>query len=105
MASTADSWEYPTQRKFDNVLPLSEVDPEDKAALLRSRALAVRESWINAMEGRIVQKELKKCFRAEGVNHYQNCRHLVELYMTSLKEKRVEGWRKIDRSEKAEESA
>jgi len=50
------------------------------------------------MEGRIVQEELKKCYRAEGVNHYQNCRHLVELYMTSLKEKRVEGWRKVEKS-------
>ncbi|KAG0309436.1 hypothetical protein BGZ98_002320 [Dissophora globulifera] len=101
MATTADSWEYPTHRKFDNVAPLSEVDPNDKAAVLRSRALAVRESWINAMEGRIVQAELKKCHRAEGVNHYQNCRHLVDLYMTALKEKRVEGWRKIEKTESA----
>ena len=31
MAATADSWEYPAQRKFDDVVPLSEVDPEDKA--------------------------------------------------------------------------
>ncbi|KAF9930145.1 hypothetical protein FBU30_000813 [Linnemannia zychae] len=95
-ATTADSWEYPTHRKFDDVAPLADVDPNDKAAILRSRALAVRESWINAMEGRIVQKELKKCYRAEGVNHYDKCRHLAELYMTALKEKRVEGWRKID---------
>ncbi|KAG0335360.1 hypothetical protein BG004_008481, partial [Podila humilis] len=87
MAAT-DSWEYPAQRKFDDVAPLAEVDPNDKAALLRSRAKAVSESWIKAMEGRIVQEELKKCHRAEGVNHYENCRHLVELYMTSLKEKR-----------------
>ncbi|KAF9435192.1 hypothetical protein BGZ76_006731 [Entomortierella beljakovae] len=94
--TTAESWEYPSQRKFDNVAPLSEVDPEDKAAVLRSRALVVRESWIKAMEGRITQKELKKCFRSEGVNHYENCRHLVDLYMESLKEKRVEGWRKVD---------
>ncbi|KAF8934720.1 hypothetical protein EDD21DRAFT_377806 [Dissophora ornata] len=96
MATTTDSWEYPVHRKFDNVAPLSEVDPNDKAAVLRSRALAVRESWINAMEGRIIQKELKKCYRAEGVNHYQNCRHLVDLYMNALKEKRVEGWRKVE---------
>jgi hypothetical protein len=31
MTATADSWEYPTQRKFDDVAPLSEVDPNDKA--------------------------------------------------------------------------
>ncbi|KAF9966842.1 hypothetical protein BGZ70_001063 [Mortierella alpina] len=101
MTTTSDSWEYPTHRKFEDVTPLSEVDPSDKAAVLRSRALAVRESWINAMEGRIVQQELKKCYRAEGVNHYQNCRHLVELYMTALKEKRVEGWRKVEKAESA----
>ncbi|KAF9366522.1 hypothetical protein BGX34_001511 [Mortierella sp. NVP85] len=104
MTATADPWEYPTQRKFDNVAPLSEVDPNDTAAVLRSRALAVRESWIKAMEGRIAQEELKKCFRAEGVNHYQKCRHLVDLYRTSLKEKRVQGWRTIEEP-KTEESA
>lgn len=49
------------------------------------------------MEGRIVQEELKKCYRSEGVNHYENCKHLVELYMTSLREKRVEGWRKVEK--------
>ncbi|KAF9157518.1 hypothetical protein DFQ27_002049 [Actinomortierella ambigua] len=97
MTTTADSWEYPAQRKFDNVVPLSEVDPNDKAAVLRSRALAVRESWVKAMEGRIVQEQLKKCYRHEGVNHYEKCRHLAELYMTSLREKRVEGWRKIEK--------
>lgn len=70
-------------------------------AVLRSRALAVRESWISAMEGRIVQEELKKCYRAEGVNHYENCKHLAELYMHSLKEKRVGGWRKIEKTESA----
>jgi len=31
MTATADPWEYPTQRKFDNVAPLSEVDPNDTA--------------------------------------------------------------------------
>ncbi|KAF9312013.1 hypothetical protein BG003_006741 [Podila horticola] len=99
--AAADSWEYPAQRKFDDVAPLAEVDPNDKAAILRSRALAVRESWISAMEGRIVQEELKKCYRSEGVNHYEKCKHLVELYMHSLKEKRVEGWRKIEKTESA----
>ncbi|KAF9328272.1 hypothetical protein BG006_008522 [Podila minutissima] len=99
--AAADSWEYPAQRKFDDVAPLAEVDPNDKAAVLRSRALAVRESWISAMEGRIVQEELKKCYRAEGVNHYENCKHLAELYMHSLKEKRVGGWRKIEKTESA----
>lgn len=29
--AAADSWEYPAQRKFDDVAPLAEVDPNDKA--------------------------------------------------------------------------
>ena len=45
MTATADSWEYPTQRKFDDVVPLSEVDPNDKAG---------KESEIGLpLEGRI----------------------------------------------------
>ena len=41
------------------------------------------------MEARLVRDELEKCQRAEGVNHYENCKWLAEKYLTMLKENRV----------------
>lgn len=36
-----------------------------------------------------MQKELDKCTKGEGVNHYENCRWLAEKYTRMLKENRV----------------
>jgi len=49
----------------------------------------IRESWVKAMEARLVREELEKCQRAEGVNHYENCKWLSEKYLTMLRENKV----------------
>jgi len=59
------------------------------SARLAARDAHVRESWVRAMEARIVQDQLQNCYRAEGVNHYENCRELSEKYITLLRENRV----------------
>jgi hypothetical protein len=41
------------------------------------------------MEARIVREELVKCQKAEGVNHYVECKHLSELYLKLLRENKV----------------
>ena len=41
------------------------------------------------MEARIVQDNLQKCYRIEGVNHLENCKHLADRYAEMLKENRV----------------
>jgi len=58
-------------------------------AKLAFREHHIRESWIKAMEARLVRKELEKCQRTEGVNHYENCHWLSEKYLTMLKENKV----------------
>lgn len=58
-------------------------------AKLEQRDNHVRESWVKAMEARLVREELEKCQRSEGVNHYENCRWLSEKYLTMLKENKV----------------
>jgi hypothetical protein len=58
-------------------------------AKLDQREHHVRESWVKAMEARLVRDELEKCQKAEGVNHYENCRWLSEKYLTMLKENKV----------------
>ncbi|TFK27169.1 NADH-ubiquinone oxidoreductase 12 kDa subunit [Coprinopsis marcescibilis] len=63
---------------------------------LHSREEILRESWVRAMETRLVQEELGKCQRGEGVNHYENCRWLADKYLTMLRENRVKGYKQID---------
>lgn len=63
---------------------------------LRARDEHVRESWVRAMEARIVRDELQKCHRAEGVNHYENCKELSDRYISMLRENKVKGYKQID---------
>ncbi len=58
-------------------------------AKLKERDDWIRESWVRAMEARIVQNNLQKCYRVEGVNHLEKCKHLAEQYTEMLKENRV----------------
>ncbi|KAH9029841.1 hypothetical protein EDB85DRAFT_2116311 [Lactarius pseudohatsudake] len=73
---------------------------DDRAAELKARIAArdahVRESWVRAMEARIVRDQLQSCYRVEGVNHYESCRELSEKYTTLLKENRVKGYKQVD---------
>ena len=41
------------------------------------------------MEARIVQANLQKCYRIEGVNHLEKCQHLADRYTEMLRENRV----------------
>lgn len=59
------------------------------AAKIEQRDHHVRESWVKAMEARLVRDELENCQRSEGVNHYENCRWLTEKYLTMLKDNKV----------------
>ncbi|KAG1872079.1 hypothetical protein C8R48DRAFT_696748 [Suillus tomentosus] len=72
----------------------------DKAEFIKSklqeREEFVRESWVKAMEARLVRDELVKCHRLEGVNHLENCRWLSDKYISMLKENKVKGYKKID---------
>ncbi|KAF5342145.1 hypothetical protein D9611_001607 [Ephemerocybe angulata] len=65
-------------------------------AQLEERENILRESWVKAMEARLVQEELGKCQKGEGVNHYENCKWLADKYLGMLKENRLKGYRKID---------
>jgi hypothetical protein len=58
-------------------------------AKLAEREHHIRESWVKAMEARLVREELEKCQRTEGVNHYETCKWLSDKYLTMLKENKV----------------
>ncbi|KZP31833.1 hypothetical protein FIBSPDRAFT_1037382 [Athelia psychrophila] len=65
-------------------------------AKIEQRDHHVRESWVKAMEARLVRDELENCQRSEGVNHYENCRWLTEKYLTMLKDNKVKGFKQVD---------
>ncbi|KAL1931199.1 hypothetical protein VTP01DRAFT_10336 [Rhizomucor pusillus] len=92
MAAEAD-WEYPQHQKFERVPTLEEVDPKDHKAVYAARAQKIRDDWVKAMEARIIKEKLDECYRTEGVNHYQNCRDLADLYIKTIKENKVRGFR------------
>ena len=41
------------------------------------------------METKLIGEELAKCRRGEGVNAYQNCKYLADLYLELLKDASV----------------
>ncbi|CAG8603118.1 9298_t:CDS:2 [Paraglomus brasilianum] len=88
------SWEYPVHKEFplDGPKP-SEVDPRDMEAQTEARERQLRKQWIKAMEARLIGNALSKCYKTEGVNHFQNCKHLVDLYLQAVKEAKFKGWR------------
>jgi hypothetical protein len=56
---------------------------------VKAREQHVRESWVRAMEARLVREELSRCQRAEGVNSYETCQHLADRYLAMLRDNRV----------------
>ncbi|PCH42311.1 hypothetical protein WOLCODRAFT_152337 [Wolfiporia cocos MD-104 SS10] len=73
-----------------------EARAEELQARINERNEIIRESWIRAMEAKIVRDNMNKCYRIEGVNHGEKCKHLVERYAAMLHENRVKGYKEID---------
>ncbi|KAK4395740.1 UNVERIFIED_CONTAM: NADH dehydrogenase [ubiquinone] 1 beta subcomplex subunit-A [Sesamum angustifolium] len=91
--------------------PPDDFDPEnpykDPVAMLEMREHLVREKWIDIEKAKILREKVKWCYRVEGVNHLQKCRHLVHQYLDAT---RGVGWGKDHRPHslhgpKVEESA
>jgi hypothetical protein len=49
------------------------VDYDDYRALQAARDAIVREQWVKVMMLRLVGQELDRCYRREGVNHFEKC--------------------------------
>ncbi|KAL5161216.1 NADH dehydrogenase [ubiquinone] 1 beta subcomplex subunit 10-B [Glycine soja] len=78
--------------------PPDDFDPanpyKDPVAMLEMREHIVREKWIQIEKAKIIREKLRWCYRIEGVNHLQKCRHLVNQYLEST---RGIGWGKDGR--------
>ncbi|KAJ1666312.1 hypothetical protein IW140_005206 [Coemansia sp. RSA 1813] len=63
----------------------------DRVELYENADKLVRNQWVKIMKLRIVREKLNECYEREGVNHFQNCRFLVERYLKDLPEARIDG--------------
>jgi NADH dehydrogenase (ubiquinone) 1 beta subcomplex subunit 10 len=80
--------------EFDEQPP-DNFDPKnpygDPVAMLEYREHLVREKWIQIETAKIIRERLRWCYRIEGINHHQKCRHLVDQYLEAT---RGVGWGK-----------
>ena len=80
--------------EFDEQPP-DNFDPKnpygDPVAMLEYREHLVREKWIQIETAKIIRERLRWCYRIEGINHHQKCRHLVDQYLDAT---RGVGWGK-----------
>ncbi|KAJ6577357.1 hypothetical protein B0H19DRAFT_1252719 [Mycena capillaripes] len=66
-------------------------------AKLVARDDFLKESWVKAMEIRLVRDELEKCRKGEGPNAMENCRWLAEKYAQMLQDNKLKGYKTIER--------
>lgn len=78
--------------------PFDKVDRDDRAQVVSAQEKMIKEQWVAAMETKIVGEALGDCYRSEGVNHYENCRHIAERYLDMLRNSRVKGWMAAERN-------
>ena len=52
------------------------VDYNDTIALKKAQDAIIREQWVRSMMARLVRDEMGKCYRREGVNHFEKCGRL-----------------------------
>ncbi|EWC46343.1 mitochondrial NADH-ubiquinone oxidoreductase subunit [Drechslerella stenobrocha 248] len=69
------------------------VDYDDNKALKDAQDAVIREQWVKLMMGRLLQDELRKCYRKNGNNHLEKCGLLRERYFELLPHMKIQGYR------------
>ncbi|KAF7317085.1 hypothetical protein HMN09_00443200 [Mycena chlorophos] len=75
----------------------SEATKELYRKKLEERDDHIRESWVKAMEVRLVREELEKCRRGEGPNALENCKWLADKYQQMLVDNKLQGYKVIEK--------
>ncbi|KAJ3401558.1 hypothetical protein HDU80_005919 [Chytriomyces hyalinus] len=76
------------------ISPFPVVDPSldksDHISFIKARSAYVKEQLVRTEEINYVREKMKWCYRREGVNHLQNCRHLTMQYMELARAAKLE---------------
>ena len=67
---------------FDKAAPYS-----DPVAFIQQREHETRERMIDIEKAKLIREQLRECYRNEGVNHFENCKELVEKYTEAFEGK------------------
>ncbi|KAK9804440.1 hypothetical protein WJX73_000753 [Symbiochloris irregularis] len=57
----------------------------DPVALVEFREYAVRQKKVQVEKAKVLRQQLTRCYKTEGVNHFENCRNLRVAYMEAIK--------------------
>ncbi|KAF3924796.1 hypothetical protein ABW21_db0201368 [Orbilia brochopaga] len=69
------------------------VDYDNNKALKDAQDAVIREQWVKLMMARLVQDELRKCYRKNGNNHLEKCGALRERYFELLPYTKIRGFK------------
>lgn len=61
-------------------------DRSDPVAWTNSREQFMREHMIAKERVKLLRQQVIACYRAEGVNHYVNCKHLTTKYLDIIQD-------------------
>ena len=62
---------------------------KDPVSFIRQREYETRENMIAIERAKLIMERLRECYREEGVNHYENCRELVQKYCDAFEGNRL----------------
>ncbi|KAI9101333.1 hypothetical protein DFS34DRAFT_578253, partial [Phlyctochytrium arcticum] len=63
----------------------------DRAAVVKSRDAFFMEQTVRHKEIGVLRDKMRWCYRREGVNHLENCRHINQQYLDLMREMRAGG--------------
>ena len=66
-------------------MPLARRANTDPVLYYQTQDKWVREYWVHVEYMKLLKDEVRNCYRREGVNHYENCRDLVQEYYKRTK--------------------
>lgn len=81
-AGEAASFPSSPPSNFDKAAPYS-----DPVAFMQQREHETRERMIDIEKAKLIREQLRECYRNEGVNHFENCKELVEKYTEAFEGK------------------
>ncbi|KAJ3060395.1 hypothetical protein HDU98_003617 [Podochytrium sp. JEL0797] len=67
-----------------------DLDKMDHMSFIRARSDFMKEQLVRTEEINHVREKMKWCYRREGVNHLQNCRHLSMQYLELVRAAKIE---------------
>ncbi|KAI9330093.1 NADH dehydrogenase 1 beta subcomplex subunit 10-B [Obelidium mucronatum] len=68
-----------------------DLDKMDHMSFVKARSDFYKEQLVRTEEVNFLREKMKWCYRREGVNHLQNCRHLTMQYLELVRAAKL-GW-------------